>query len=467
MMKKRPFAFLLGTLITLPFSAQSQPVSFDQAWQIVQQQSDALSASRANLQRYQHLQASKDSLNLPKVTLSANYTRLDDDVTLSAGQVAESSNVDLSGLGHMLPPSVIQSLAGASSTITEKDIFSSSIRAIWPIFTGGRITAAQEIAKGQTEEARSQLEMERQAKFEDLTKFYFSVVLAKKVVETRHAVEDGLEKHRNFALKMEKQGQIAKVERLQAEASLDKAKVDRKKAERDLDIAKTALAKMLNVKDVQLQSALFINDSLPPMSAFVDQTLNTYPGLQLLDAKEQQASNFVKAEDGKYFPNVYLYGDYTVYEHDSLASQMKPDWLVGVGVSIPLIDSSGRSDRSQAAHSAVQQVQHLKAQAQKDLQVLVEKTYLEAEQAKEEVNGLTSSLNLASENLKLRQRAFSQGLSNSLEVVDAQLYLASIKTQQHAARFNYLIALNKLLALSNEMTTFHQYEHRANLETQS
>lgn len=175
----------------------------------------------------------------------------------------------------------------------------------------------------------------------------------------------------------------------------------------------------------------------------------------------------MKAEDGKYFPNVYLYGDYTVYEHDSLASQMKPDWLVGVGVSIPLIDSSGRSDRSQAAHSAVQQVQHLKAQAQKDLQVLVEKTYLEAEQAKEEVNGLTSSLNLASENLKLRQRAFSQGLSNSLEVVDAQLYLASIKTQQHAARFNYLIALNKLLALSNEMTTFHQYEHRANLETQS
>ncbi|MBD1558865.1 TolC family protein [Vibrio sp. S9_S30] len=466
-MMKRPCAVLLGGLIALPFSTQSQPVSFDQAWQIVQQQSDALSASRANLQRYQHLQASKDRLNLPSITLSAHYTRLSDDVTLSAKQVAESSSIDLSGLGHMLPPSVIQSLAGASSTITEKDIFSSSIRAIWPIFTGGRITAAQEIAKGQTEEARSQLEMERQAKFDDLTQFYFSVVLAQQVVETRHAVEDGLRKHRDFALKMEKQGQIAKVERLQAEASLDKAKVDRKKAERDLDIAKTALASMLNVEDIQLQSHLFINDSLPPMSAFVDQTLKTYPGLHLLDAKEQQANHLVKAEDGKYFPNVYLYGDYTVYEHDSLASQMKPDWLVGIGVSIPLIDSSGRSERSQAAHSAVQQVQHLKAQARKDLQVFVEKTYLEAEQAKEEVNGLISSVNLAEENLKLRQRAFSQGLSNSLEVVDAQLYLASIKTQQHAARFHYLIALNKLLALSNEMTTFHQYEHRANLETSS
>ncbi|BCL69589.1 membrane protein [Vibrio nigripulchritudo] len=467
MMNKRPLVVLLGALLTQPLSAFAQPVNFDQAWQIVQQQSDSLSASQANLERYQHLQASKDSLNLPKVTLSANYTRLDDDVTLSAHQIAESSNVDLSRLAHMLPPSVIQSLGGATSTITEKDIFSSSIRAVWPIFTGGKITAAQEIAKGQTEEARSQLEMERQAKYEDLTKFYFSVVLAEKVVETRQAVEKGLEKHRDFALKMEKQGQIAKVERLQAEASFDKAKVDRKKAERDLEIAKTALAKLLNVDSVELDSQLFINDALPPLSAFVDQTLNTYPGLQLLDAKAQQASNLVKAEDGKYYPNVYLYGNYTVYEHESLASQMKPDWMVGVGVSIPLIDSSGRSDRSQAAHSAVQQVQYLKAQAKKDLQVLVEKTYLEAEQAKEEVNGLDSSLNLAEENLKLRQRAFSQGLSNSLEVVDAQLYLASIRTQQHAARFNYLIALNKLLALSNEMNTFEQYENRAILENHS
>ncbi|MFA0698097.1 TolC family protein, partial [Vibrio sp. 10N.222.49.C9] len=79
------------------------------------------------------------------------------------------------------------------------------------------------------------------------------------------------------------------------------------------------------------------------------------------------------------------------------------------------------------------QVSHLRAQAKQDLSVLVQKTYLEAEQSLEEVQGLETSIDLAEENLRLRRKMFSQGLSNSLDVVDAELYLASILTQQHVA----------------------------------
>jgi outer membrane protein TolC len=91
----------------------------------------------------------------------------------------------------------------------------------------------------------------------------------------------------------------------------------------------------------------------------------------------------------------------------------------------------------------------------------VQKTYLEAQQAQEEVLGLQSSIELAQENLKLREKAFTQGLSTSTDVVDAQLYVASVQTQKAAASFNYLISLSKLLALSNEMGSFSQYQHNA------
>ncbi|MDF5257332.1 TolC family protein, partial [Vibrio parahaemolyticus] len=204
---------------------------------------------------------------------------------------------------------IFGALANTTSTITERDIFSSSIRAIWPIFTGGRISAAQSAAEGKTDEAKSQLLMEQQARFEDLSKYYFSVVLAKEVLATRQAVEAGLKKHRDFAIKLEEQGQIAHVERLQAEASLDKASVETRKAASDLSIAQAALGKLLAQDDaVEPAESLFINDSLPPLSAFVDQTLLTYPGLELLSAKHQQASSLIKAEKGKYYPEVYLYG---------------------------------------------------------------------------------------------------------------------------------------------------------------
>ena len=68
---------------------------------------------------------------------------------------------------------------------------------------------------------------------------------------------------------------------------------------------------------------------------------------------------------------------------------------------------------------------------------------------------------LADENLKLRAKAFNQGLSTSVDVVDAELFLADIKIQQQVAKFNYVIALNKLLSLSSQMSTFTQYETTA------
>lgn len=455
-MKVKSLSLAICSILFMPI-AHAAPLSFQEAWDLLQQQNNSLAAQRANVERYAHLKDATQNLNLPSVSVGANFTRLDQDVTLSGKQIFDNTGQALPALAQL-----VAGIGSIQSTITERDIFTSSIRAIWPIFTGGRITAAQDAAAGKEEEAQSQLAMEIQARYEDLAKYYFSVVLAKEVLATRIAVEEGLTQHRDNALKLEQQGQIAHVERLQADASLDKAKVERKKAQKTLDIAQSALTQILGATEtVEPSGMLFINTSLPPMHAFIEQTLNTYPGLSLLDAKEKQASSLIKAEQGKYYPEVYLYGDYSLHEDDSLASQMKPDWLVGVGVNIPLIENTGRSEQVKAANSAVNQVRYLKAQAKQDLSVLVEKTYLEAEQALEEVTGLNSSLNLAQENLRLRQKAFSQGLSTSVDVVDAELYLASIRTQQSLASFNYLISLNKLLALSSEMSSFSTYHQSA------
>ncbi|MCE3221156.1 TolC family protein [Vibrio diabolicus] len=461
-MKKTGKFWILGLLSSsISLACHAAPITFDTAWQLLLENNYSLKAQRSNVENYQYQESATSNLNLPQVTIGANYTRLDTDITLSGKQILDSTESPIS-IPIPLPPAVVGAIANTTSTITERDIFSSSIRAIWPIFTGGRISAAQSAAEGKTDEAKSQLLMEQQARFEDLSKYYFSVVLAKEVLATRQAVEAGLKKHRDFAIKLEEQGQIAHVERLQAEASLDKASVETRKAASDLSIAQAALGKLLAQDDaVEPAESLFINDSLPPLTAFVDQTLLTYPGLDLLSAKHKQASSLIKAEKGKYYPEVYLYGDYSLYEDDSLASQMKPDWLVGVGVSIPLIESTGRSEKVKAAQSVVSQVDSLKSQAKQDLSLLVQKTYLEAQQAIDEVQGLASSIELANENLRLREKAFTQGLSSSLDVVDAQLYVASIETQRSAARFRYLISLTKLLALSSEMNSFEQYQNTA------
>ncbi|WP_300180951.1 TolC family protein [uncultured Aliivibrio sp.] len=449
MLKITRISALLTTLLSFYVSAKS--VDFDSAWQNVLTNHNGIAAERMNVQRQESLASGTSDLNLPSITLKANYTYLDDDVTVSAEQVADSA-----GLAF---PAFLPNL---TSTLSERDIFTSSIRAIWPIFTGGRISAAESAAEGKTEEAQSQLKMKQQGSYEDLGKYYFSVVLANEVVTTYAEVEQGLAKHRDNAIKLQQQGQIAKVERLQADAAYDKAKVDLRKAQQNSDIASAALRSMLQMNEsVTPETPLFINQALPQMTAFIDNTLATYPGLDLLAAKEKQAGSLIKAEKGSYYPEVYLYGNYNLYHGDSLSAEIAPDWMVGVGVNVPLLDNKGRSDKVVAAHRAVQQVQYLKKQAKQDLSLLVEKTYREALQSIDEYYGLASSIELAKENVFLREKGFKQGLSTSLDVVDAELYLASIKTQRSLASFNYMISLIKLLALSDQTDTFVQYQLQA------
>ncbi|KJF89988.1 TolC family protein [Photobacterium leiognathi] len=477
-MRIKPFMVkpLAVALLAITPSIYASPIAFSDAWHTVVTKNDGLAAKRANVEQAEHMQDAASDLYLPTVTVGANYTRLDQDVKLSPsdlfGSMPASQNAELQKvIGRIISNNPeIASFAGQlnnafTSTIADRDVLTSSVRAIWPIFTGGRISAAQDIAQGKTQEAKYMLAMMQQAKFEDLSRFYFGVVLAEKVVETRKEVEAGLKRHYEDAVKLQQQGQIAKVERLQAESAYDKAKVDTQKSVRDLEIAQVALTKLLQQSSTTVPTTkLFINSSLPPMSSFINKTLASYPGLHILDAKRKQADGLIDVEKGKYYPEVYLYGDYNLYESDSLAAKMAPDWAVGIGVSVPLIDSSGRSGKVKAAHSMVTQVNHLRAQAEQDLSVLVEKTYREANQALEEYNGLKSSLALAKENIRLREKAFSQGLSTSLDVVDAELYLSAVKTQRLAAAYQYVMCLTRLLAISGEMNTFNNYQQYQGIE---
>ncbi|MGF1708213.1 TolC family protein [Enterovibrio baiacu] len=458
---------LVTMLIPVTFvsqSAHAESMSFAEAWQAVLTRNDAIAAERANVQRAEHMANASSAHHLPSISIGGNYTRLDQSVEVSPSQLAHHMNGGeaIGNLAGLLPSGLGNLDNLLTTTLADRDVYTSSIRAVWPIFTGGRILAAGDIANAQKDEATYLMQMAQQAKFEDLAKVYFSTVLAEQVVETRVEVEQGLAKHLDHAKKMEAQGQIARVERLQAEVSYDKAKTERKKAQRDLDIAHAALQTLVKSNaPVTPSNGLFTQDAVPAMSAFLNKTLATYPGLKVLDAKRQQADGLVDLEKGKYYPQVFLYGNYNLYEDDSLTAELTPDWAVGVGVSIPLVDNSGRSDQLKAAHSTALQVNHLRAQAEQDLSLLVEKTWREAGQALEEYQGLSSSISLADENLRLREKAFAQGLSTSLDVVDAELYLASIKTQQLAAAYQYVLSLSRLLAISGDMNDFANYQAAA------
>ena len=59
----------------------------------------------------------------------------------------------------------------------------------------------------------------------------------------------------------------------------------------------------------------------------------------------------VDIEKGQEFPTVALFGTVNLYEEDDLLNKLIPDWFLGVGVSVPLVDRSGRAEQLRAARN--------------------------------------------------------------------------------------------------------------------
>jgi len=452
------FLAILTINISLSSWTYGRQMSFGEAWHLVKNESEALQASRASVEQASHERDSAKDMYWPQLNLSGSYIYLDDDVTLSSTELLDSMPAGamlsqmLAELAVSMGVTPAQLAAGTTSTISEREIKSSSLTMLWPLYTGGRISAAQDIAAAGLREAQLQRELQLRDKFEELSKRYFGVVMAEQLVSTRKEVEASLQLHLEHASLLVKNGQIAEVERLQAEASFDKARVERIKSEQDLRIVRTALNSLLGAQDdVEPLTGLFVRHDMPELTASIDQTLQSFPGLAIFDTKEQMADGLAKVEEGKYFPEVAAVGTYNLYEEDSLASELMPDWFVGVNVSIPLLDRSGRGGKYRAAKSLQKKIESLRRQARQDISLLVEKTYREATQALAEYDGLGTSLRLAEDTVELRKKAFQQGLATSLDVIDASLYVASVKTQRSHAAYTSVTKLARLLALRGDV----------------
>ncbi len=464
----KQFFFILTSLLFIsPHLCLASDFDFETAWKSVLAKSNILQAEQANIDHATFLQQAQKDMYLPQINLNGGFLYLDDPVQLkpqsllgsmpAGGLIGEQMAALIQGLG--LSPAAVEH--GLTSTLSEREIKSASLSLLWPIYTGGRITAAQSIAEASLAEAKQQRALKLYKQFETLCTRYFGVVMAQQVLNTRTEVVENLQVHLKHAQLLVDNGQIAEVERLQAEASYDKALVDREKSENDLLIAQTALTSLLQATGpVTPSSPLFVNAHLPPLESFTKKTLSGYPGLAILDAKENAATEAVNIETGKYYPEVALLGNYSLYEEDSLASELEPDWFVGLAVSIPLLDRSGRGGKRRAAQSLVNKVKSLRKQAKQDLSLLVERTYRLATQAIAEYNGLESSLKLVEKTLELRERAFDQGLATSLDVIDARLYVAAVKNQRSHAAYTYVTKLAGLLAISGELDQFPTYQKK-------
>ncbi len=428
---------------------------------------DSLKASQSAVQKAQKLKSGAYMLFAPEIDIVGNYTFM------------EKTHIDID-----IPPITLPNMPTITLPSMQLDLHKNHfafgiINAVYPIYTGGKRLSALKMAKLNIQDSELLMQLNKINLFEKLVKSYFGVKLSYDVHKTLKDGELGALAHLNNAKKLQENGQIAKIEFLGAKVEYDKAKNKTHEAKDALDIALLAFKTIL--QDENLTNSVELSESgeimnltltselvtaldaeLKPLQYYKDTAISAYPALKSLEVKKLQTKELTEIEFGNFLPTVGLYGGYVLKANNTMLNRAIPSWFVGITAKMSLISTSGRIFKYQASKIAQNEVDYLHRQAKSDILLLIESTYKEVLSAKESYKNHSSTIELATENLNLQEKAFINGMASTVQVSDARNQLSLAKIDAQNSQYRYAIALAKLYAITNDMESFWTFYEKQN-----
>lgn len=376
--------------------------------------------------------------------------------------------IDLNGLKNgvadfvHLPDSGV--LGDWEVTFNKRGMAMGGFMATMPLFTGGKINAAIKAGAIEKEIGEKELASAKNKLISELAQRYFTVKLAEEAVVVRKEVLKGMENHLHDATKLEENGIIAPVEKLSADVAVSEAKRQLDAATKDANLARVALANTLEVEVInnELESDFFIAPSLEGLAFYQESAVANYPELQKVALQKELAEQGVKVKQSANYPTVLAFGQ-TILAHnnpmnglDILNNDNKP-WTIGVGVTYTLFEGFKNKNEIRAAKATKESVELFEIKAQSDIKMLVAKLYQDIQKQEEQIDNLKVQETLATEFLRVRNKAFSEGFATSTDVVDAEMKLSGVKLMKLQAHFNYAVALASLFEFTGLSNEFLQY----------
>ena len=453
-------------VFALPKYAYSGEMTFSSALSTLYKVNESIAAAGETVQRHEMEVKAAKGLYFPTVSLNAGYLRFNDDLQMEVD--LSPVKTSLAPLGQ-ISPEIAYGLQGFPSSmnqvIQKEDMFVFGASALWPLFSGGKISAVNKAANIRAEmahNARYSLQLKLSSRLAEL---YFGTRLYKDVAEVKKEAFDTMTDHYNKAIKMEKAGVLAKVERMHAEVALAEAKRSYEQALRDCELSKAALKSMLNSDDDIIPSTpLFIIPaySIEPLSYFQEQALSNNGDIKQLEGGLKLTDTSVTSSYSSFLPSVFLFGGADIYSHNK--TSLAPDWTAGIGMTYVIFEGFGGYNKTRAAKSAQRAVQLSKIRAEKDIKTLIEQQYITIENARADYESIQSSIAFTEEYLRARKKAFDQGMATSLDVVDAELALSAAKIAAIGAAYKFDVAMAKLLETSGLFGSFEDYRLKATVE---
>ena len=260
----------------------------------------------------------------------------------------------------------------------------------------------------------------------------------------------GTERHLAQATALYQEGLSARSDVIKSEVQVSAARLEVVKADNAVLSAKAALAAAMGVPvtvrfTIDGRGRAVEDSGHSPLQSTEGAKARAYqlrPELKGLKAKLQASDATIHQAESGYFPAVSLDAAYGWQEENFLPTERR--WNVGVTVAIPVFERLTTRSKVGQAEANRAGLKATEIQALRTIELEVEQAWLALSEARERRTLTQKTEEQASEDLRVSEGRYQEGLATVIEVIDSQTALTTARANAVVAAFDIELAQARL-----------------------
>lgn len=396
----------------------------------------------------------------PFVSATGGHFILSNDIEAKAnvGEIAQDLIPNLAGLEQIIPQlqGVVAGISNINLTVPliENQITTLDASLIWPLITGGKRIYASRIGDEIEEIAKEVNRITYNATVAAMLNAYYTLKLAISVKEERQQALGFMQKVHSNALKLQQNGFLTKAEVLVTKVALDESLREFENSKEGIRVAQSTLNSILGTNvEVIPTGEFFTLGETPQLEHYREEIIANNGELKIVERQMEIAQNREKIAKSNYTPNFALFAKQTLYSHN-VPDNLLPRGMVGVAMQWSIFDGFARESEIKKGEIEHTQLQYAKMELEDKLNMAATALHSQMRDALNNINTLQTTVSLAEELLREREKSFAEGMSTATDVVAAHTTLRKATTALNLAHWQYDTALIGLLALSSNTEEF-------------
>ena len=351
-------------------------------------------------------------------------------VAQQLGQLLSNVSTPLTQAGN----NIGQSINDAFRSNT-KNVYAGGIVVNQPIYMGGAIKAANDMAAIGEQVAQNNISLKRQLVLYGVDNAYWLAISLKKKEALAIRYRDLAQKLNEDVKKMIREGVATRADGLKVEVAVNTADMQIARIQSGVSLAKMALCELCGLDlngDIQLSDERDADLSPTPSTQFDNYIIpasdstrlnETRPELRLLQNAVDMSKQNTKLLRSLYLPHVLLTAGYSVSNpnlFNGFQKRFTDLWNIGVTVQVPVWTWGENKYKIRASRTATSIAQLEMDDVRKKIDLEIEQNRLRLKDANKQLATSHKNMAAAEENLRCANVGFKEGVMTVTEVMAAQ-----------------------------------------------